>query len=369
MADVVQHVLASIADAEAENLKSIEVEKPLELEFDLGNLLAVDNNDLDLNALRSNREQYLLHLARDNTQLLINKIFQLPTERVEDVIVAKLPAPTAVLPREKPVPKPKPPTKWEQYAKEKGIVKRKKSNLVFDEELKKWVPRYGYQKAKAEKEKNWVVELSDKNAASADPRSKLKIDKEERKARNELQRLRNIAKGMKKSKKRSTGKFKIPAKKFRDGEVLANISTLVLGTGHSSVALNKINRKSHAARPLVNFTVDEIRVMMDKKRNIRNILKLCCVRPLLNLDTEELYQTFQRIVENVNVIIATYSDDDGPMGVIRVDPSKGSVGFGSGLHGWAFTLKQFAEMYAEKFKIDVIKLMNRYHQRRLVSFM
>lgn len=27
----------------------------------------------------------------------------------------------------------------------------------------------------------------------------------------------------------------------------------------------------------------------------------------------------------------------------------GTVGFGSGLHGWAFTLKQFAEMYVAKF--------------------
>jgi elongation factor 2 len=79
----------------------------------------------------------------------------------------------------------------------------------------------------------------------------------------------------------------------------------------------------------------------------------------LQLGKEELYQTFQRIVENVNVIIATYGDDSGPMGVISVDPSKGSVGFGSGLHGWAFTLKQFAEMYADKFKIDVQKLMNK----------
>ena len=43
----------------------------------------------------------------------------------------------------------------------------------------------------------------------------------------------------------------------------------------------------------------------------------------------------------------------------QVDPSKGSVGFGSGLHGWAFTLKQFSEMYAEKFGIDVVKLMKR----------
>ncbi|XP_065557935.1 translation elongation factor 2 isoform X1 [Artemia franciscana] len=79
----------------------------------------------------------------------------------------------------------------------------------------------------------------------------------------------------------------------------------------------------------------------------------------LQLEQEELYQTFSRIVENVNVIIATYADDEGPMGSISVDPSKGSVGFGSGLHGWAFTLKQFAEMYSEKFKIDVTKLMSR----------
>uniref|UniRef100_A0A4W3JT31 Eukaryotic translation elongation factor 2 n=1 Tax=Callorhinchus milii TaxID=7868 RepID=A0A4W3JT31_CALMI len=70
----------------------------------------------------------------------------------------------------------------------------------------------------------------------------------------------------------------------------------------------------------------------------------------LQLDPEELYQTFQRIVENVNVIISTYGEDEhGPMGNIMVDPVCGTVGFGSGLHGWAFTLKQFAEMYVAKF--------------------
>lgn len=79
----------------------------------------------------------------------------------------------------------------------------------------------------------------------------------------------------------------------------------------------------------------------------------------LQLDKEDLYQTFQRIVENINVIIATYGDDDGPMGDIMVSPSKGTVGFGSGLHGWAFTLKQFAEMYSSKFKIEEPKLMKR----------
>lgn len=38
----------------------------------------------------------------------------------------------------------------------------------------------------------------------------------------------------------------------------------------------------------------------------------------LQLESEELYQTFQRIVENVNVIIATYSDDSGPMGEYKL---------------------------------------------------
>ncbi|GMS82901.1 hypothetical protein PENTCL1PPCAC_5076, partial [Pristionchus entomophagus] len=77
----------------------------------------------------------------------------------------------------------------------------------------------------------------------------------------------------------------------------------------------------------------------------------------LQLGQEELFQTFRRDIENVNVIVATYADEDGPMGSIVVDPSIGNVGFGSGLHGWAFTLKQFAEMYAEKFGVPVDRLM------------
>lgn len=80
----------------------------------------------------------------------------------------------------------------------------------------------------------------------------------------------------------------------------------------------------------------------------------------LQLQQEDLYQKLARIVENVNVIIATYSDEHGPMGDIKIDPSKGMVAFGSGLHGWAFTLKQFAEFYSDKFKIDPEKLMNKF---------
>ena len=79
----------------------------------------------------------------------------------------------------------------------------------------------------------------------------------------------------------------------------------------------------------------------------------------LRLGQEELFQTFQRIVENVNGIIGTYAEDGGSMGVACVGVNNGSVGFGSGLHGWAFTVKQFAEMYAVKFDIDIDKMMDK----------
>jgi elongation factor 2 len=42
----------------------------------------------------------------------------------------------------------------------------------------------------------------------------------------------------------------------------------------------------------------------------------------LQLEQEDLFQTFQRIVENVNVIIATYGDDSGPMGDLQVRLNK-----------------------------------------------
>lgn len=86
---------------------------------------------------RSQTEQYLKSLTRDNVQIIINKIWELPIERVDEVIVAKLPKQKFVLPRARQIPKPKPLTKWQQFAKEKGIkTKRKgKSKLKWDEEL------------------------------------------------------------------------------------------------------------------------------------------------------------------------------------------------------------------------------------------
>lgn len=44
---------------------------------------------------------------------------------------------------------------------------------------------------------------------------------------------------------------------------------------------------------------------------------------------------------------------------MQVYPERGTVAFGSGLHGWAFTLRQFSQRYAKKFGVDQDKMMNR----------
>ncbi|XBW36774.1 hypothetical protein QEN19_002351 [Hanseniaspora menglaensis] len=77
----------------------------------------------------------------------------------------------------------------------------------------------------------------------------------------------------------------------------------------------------------------------------------------LQVSKEDLYQTFARTVESANVIISTYSDEI--LGDVQVFPQRGTVAFGSGLHGWAFTVRQFANRYAKKFGVDKEKMMDR----------
>lgn len=75
----------------------------------------------------------------------------------------------------------------------------------------------------------------------------------------------------------------------------------------------------------------------------------------LKLDPESAYQTFNKVIESANIIISTYNDD--LLGDSQVNPAQGTVAFGSGLHGWGFTLGKFADMYASKFGIERNKMM------------
>merc|ERR1712125_284575 len=61
--------------------------------------------------------------------------------------------------------------------------------------------------------------------------------------------------------------------------------------------------------------------------------------------------------EDVNVLISTYNDS--LLGDVQVGPEKGTVAFGSGLHGWGFNVERFAKIYASKMGVDKDKMMKR----------
>ena len=79
--------------------------------------------------------------------------------------------------------------------------------------MQQWVPRYGYKKVKAEKAKNWVMEVPEGKDPMEDQFAKQTEAKRERIAKNELQRLRNIARSNK-GKAPSLGITPLPSEAF-----------------------------------------------------------------------------------------------------------------------------------------------------------
>ncbi|NXE23864.1 RRS1 protein, partial [Ardeotis kori] len=97
------------------------------------------------------------------------------------------------LPREKPPPRPRPPTRWEQFARLKGIRRRKRTSLVWDEQAKEWRRRWGYRRAGGDPARAWLAEVPEGADPEEDQFARLRREKRERVARNELNRLRNLA--------------------------------------------------------------------------------------------------------------------------------------------------------------------------------
>jgi regulator of ribosome biosynthesis len=177
---------------------STAVSKILDLDFDLGNMLALDPNPLPDRM----DEEIISRLSRENTQLLVNELWKLPTTICEDVVMAKLPDPSTALPRAKPVPMRRPLTKWEEFAKTKGIRNEKKDTKVWDEDTKTWKYTWGYRKKGTANEVNDYkldTEMPDPSLKRTgkrmpeEPRKKL-LNKAERVAKNNLGRLKNVCK-------------------------------------------------------------------------------------------------------------------------------------------------------------------------------
>lgn len=174
------------------------------LQYDLGLLAVFDTSPLeDVQAYTSNREDFLTSNAREAVQGLINQLWERPTTISDDGIMASLPEISTTLPREKPLPKLKELTKWEKFAKSKGILQKpKKDRMVFDEEKQEYVARYGYKGKNKEKEDSWLVEVPGNADAEFNPRTAAKKERKERVEKNLSKEQRNVSRAQAASSKK-----------------------------------------------------------------------------------------------------------------------------------------------------------------------
>merc|ERR1711881_226146 len=155
--------------------------------------------------------------------------------------------------------------------------------------------------------------------------------------------------------------------KMKDGETVGHLFNLIDSPGHVdfSSEVTAALRVTDGALVVVD-TIEGVCVQTETVlrqalgERIKPVVVINKVdRALLELQLskEDLFQNFSRVIESVNVVIATYFDK--VLGDVQVMPDRGTVAFGSGLHGWAFTLRQFAGRYAKKFGVDKNKMMER----------
>lgn len=152
-------------------------------EIDLGNLTAFDN--------RTDLQGSLIELATQSTEPLVQAIFSLPIQEEDDGRFVHLPKPTFELPREKPIPKERPLTKWEQFAKEKGINKKRRDRLVLDEATGEYVPRYG-KGSKNSLDKDIILPHKESMGDNYNPFAEKRKEKKQRIKDNKKKHARNL---------------------------------------------------------------------------------------------------------------------------------------------------------------------------------
>ncbi len=134
------------------------------ISIDYGNLLLTDSSkykNLTESKINTALKQNYINFSKGLFEILKNQIGEEDENRDYDKEKDEIQLPKKILnlPRSLPIPKPKPMTKWEKYKKEKGIIQRKRSRMVYSEIAKDWVPRWGKGSIKKiENETNWALE-------------------------------------------------------------------------------------------------------------------------------------------------------------------------------------------------------------------
>jgi len=181
--------------------------KMIDVEFDLGSLCIYNTAHVDYPEDPEAYEEKIQQLALDNYRKIFGRLLELREK--EDVERDKkklelqihdfdkteyhvvLPEITTLFPRFNPMPSKKEMTKWEKFAKDKGIKKDRRSK-VFDEASQTWVNLRGSKSIRKLNEKRDVArELKQGQDIYSDPFEQEKETKRAAKQKQEIQEIRN----------------------------------------------------------------------------------------------------------------------------------------------------------------------------------
>ncbi|AFM98848.1 ribosome biogenesis regulatory protein [Encephalitozoon hellem] len=125
-------------------------------------------------------------INRETSNLLkgiVKEIKACPSTRMGPDLVFSLPEPAIVFPKQHL--KEHVETRWERFARAKGIKKKKKGQIVYDEEIGDYVPRYG-----PHSKKNRILKAAVKEGEVT--LSALRRQRKKNIEKNEANRLANI---------------------------------------------------------------------------------------------------------------------------------------------------------------------------------
>ena len=264
---------------------SIEVEKEDDLTYDLGRLYAYDPSPLPKEELASDPSAFLLRTARDNLQLLVNKLYGLlPSSGKRGTI--ELPPPTTPLPREKPLPEAKPLTRWERFAKDKGIVKKKRSKMVWDEVKQQWAPRFGFGRANNPKDtvQDWLVVAKPGDDGKADP---FEAKSEERKMRLTKQKKQEERNRLEATHASSASMLKSDRKSYLAQSIAAaQVSTASVGRFDRAIANEP--SKSRGKRKQYETATDKDATTKDSARAKKVVAKMFPENKAIAVDRDQV---------------------------------------------------------------------------------
>ncbi|KAL3700703.1 hypothetical protein R1sor_018725 [Riccia sorocarpa] len=235
------------ADMSVSNLSAVRVEPADLYAIDLGNLMVFDPR-----ATISSADECLVK-ARDLVQALNDKLYDLPATIDKVGRIVTLPPPSTRLPREKPIPKPRPPTKWEVFAQKKGITKRKRSKLEYDEQTDEWRRRHGYKRVNDENEIPWI-DAKDTDAPGEDPFEKLKVDRQSWVARKSRKKVHS---SIRKQLREKGGKGAFPFLPVVEGRGASNKEREQLGNVLSKILARHDHDILDVGKAVSKYNVEE----------------------------------------------------------------------------------------------------------------